>query len=278
MKHPTCDFSLKGAHDVSDLISERLNTNDPFSLIRLGDGEGLLLSMSDQSPEADFNYLARHLGAGDVNLESLLYLKHRLIESIKDADVIGVRDDIVNVTFQPDYFALPRDVFLEKFRKSFNLREVAKLLDYHGSRRIAFLHKSLGNLDLSNDSQFCSAWFHYDYHNSGELFKTLFQQERIGLISCRSRLPGLLENMFNVSVEFYEIPDIFQNLPKDKTFPDYVEQLENILNKHLVDSPGLLFLVGGGLYGKLYMTTLLVLRCFFQFPHYKQVLNLCVSQ
>lgn len=252
MKNPNCDFSLKSVYEISVLISKTLNATSPFSLIRLGDGEGLLLSISEQSPEVDFKYLCKHLGPDNVNLEALLHLKQRLIESVRGADTIGVRDDIVNVAFEPDDLSLPHGRFLEKFKGHFHLREVEKTIDYAGARRLALLHKNLGNLELREDTRFCSAWFHYDYHISGELFKVLFQQERVGLISCRSRLPALLEDMFGVSVEFYEIPDMYQNLSSDKVYPGYVEKLEGLLNQKLVDAPGLLFLVGGGLYGKLY--------------------------
>jgi len=253
MKYPACNFTFKSVREVSNVISRRQQSGDPFSLIRLGDGEGLLLSISDQSTEADFKYLTKHFGAKGVDLDYLLDLQTRLIQSIKGADIIGARDDIINVKFNPGNFSLPPDEFLRSFRRNFQLREVEKNLDFHGSRRIAFLHKHLSNLDLNNDSQFCSAWIHYDYHNSGEIFKLLRQQEKIGLISCRHRLPGLLEKLFNISVRFHEIPGMFRDIPLENDVTDYVEQLESVLSqKQLVEFPGMLYLVGGGLYGKLY--------------------------
>ena len=252
MKHPSCNFVVIGTNEVSCLVSERLSTTNPFSLIRLGDGEGLLLSVSDKSPQMDIDYLATHLGSNGVTLQNLLHLKNRLIQAIKSADVIGVRNDIVDVTFEPKNFSLPPNDFLGIFRKSFRLREVEKKLGYHGSRRIASLHKELGVLDLKENIQFCSAWFHYDYHTSGEIFRVIRSHKRIGVISCRPQLPTLLEEMFGVSVEFYEIPDMHRNLPDDAIIPDYLEQLESVLRLQLVEFPGMLYLVGGGLYGKLY--------------------------
>jgi hypothetical protein len=172
--------------EISGSVSDALELDLPYSLIRLGDGEGLLLSISDDSPEADLEYLVGHLGGKGKDLESLLYLKNRLISSIRDADFIGVRDDIIDVKFEPANFSLPHVDFLEKFRMNFRLREFEKTLGYHGSRRIAFLHKGLGDLELNDNSQFCSAWIHYAYHNTGELFKLLEQQARVGIISCRT--------------------------------------------------------------------------------------------
>lgn len=252
MKYPTCNFALRSVQEVSNKISDRLTSGNPFSLIRLGDGEGLLLSVSDQSTEADFKYLARHLGTKGVNLDVLLRLKDRLIDSIIDADFIGVRDDIVNVVFELEDFSSSRDSFLENFRKDFRLREVEKSLGYLPARRIAFLHKKLRELNFKENSQFCSAWFHYDYHNAGEVFKVLATQERVGLISCRHRLPSLLEGLFGFSVNFHQIPDMFQDIAPEKITPDYLRQLEDILSRQLVEFPGMLYLVGGGLFGKLY--------------------------
>jgi hypothetical protein len=252
MKHHNCDFTLKGEQEVSSVISDKLQQHNPFSLIRLGDGEGLLLSISDQSTETDLNYMERHLGTAGVDLDVLTHLRNRLIKSIKGADVIGVRDDIVNVNFEHDNFTLPDNEFLESFRARFKLREVETTLDYLGSRRIAFLHKNLGSLDLNEKIQYCSAWFHYDYHNSGEIFKVLKQQDRIGVISCRPQLPGLLKELFGTSVNFHEIPGMYQDISGGKVVPGYTEELENTLNQQLVEFPGMLFLVGGGLYGKLY--------------------------
>ena len=212
MKNPVCGFKLQSVREISRAISGKVERHEPFSLVRLGDGEGLLLSISDQSTLADLKYLEAHLGNKGVSLAGLLSLKYRLIEAIQDADVIGVRDDIIDVTFNPDNFSLPHADFLDHFRRSFKLREVEKSLGYHGSRRIAFLHNRLGDLELAKDSRFCSAWFHYEFHISGEFFKILQRQERIGLISCRHRLPGLLEGLFDISVRFTDIPDMYRDI------------------------------------------------------------------
>ena len=51
---------------------------------------------------------------------------------------------------------------------------------------------------------------------------------------------------------FHEIPDMFRNSSTNKASTNYIQQLENVLNQQLVEAPGMLYLVGGGLYGKLY--------------------------
>ena len=64
MKHPACDFPVETEFEVSGLIAKKLRNAEPFSLVRIGDSEGLVLSMSDQSPQMDFEYLAWHAGPG----------------------------------------------------------------------------------------------------------------------------------------------------------------------------------------------------------------------
>jgi len=252
MKYPTCNFPLLNAQSVSNLISDKIAKRKPFSMIRLGDGEGLMLSVSNQSPKADLKYLETHFGPRGMDIEYLLNIKHRLVRSIRDADIIGIRDDIVDVKFNSGNFSLNSAVFLRKFRKNFKLREIELLLKHHAARRIALLHSNLSELNLRQKIQFCSAWCHYDLHTSGEIFRILKQQKQIGLISCRKKLPGLLAELFDLSVKYYEIPDMFHSLPRNKRSHDYIDLLEKVLQQQLIIRPGMLYLVGGGLYGKLY--------------------------
>lgn len=239
-------------NDVSKSISHQVKQGEPLSLIRLGDGEGLLLSMTAESPESDFKYMASHLGPLGMNVEVVINLRDALVKAIQGSDIIGVRDDIVNVNFQADFFSLPEVDFLAEFRKDFKLRDAERRLNYHSSRRIASLHKCLGEIDFHAQTQFCSAWIHYDFHSSGQIFDLLKQQQRIGLITCHSELKGLLKDLFELSVKHVEIPDMYRDMPGHPSPSGYISQLENVLTQQLVEHPGMVYIVGGGLYGKLY--------------------------
>jgi hypothetical protein len=247
-----CDFALNSVQEVSELILNKSGTRTAFSLVRLGDGEGLFLSITNQSPDTDFDYMAGHLGSAAYDVTGLLRLKDRLINTIQSADLIGVRDDIVNVEFEPGELKLPAGEFLDRFRSRFWLRDVEKCLGYGGSRRIALLHRHLGNLDLCDDTLFCSSWVHYGLLKSGAIYGLLNDQKRIGLISCRSKLRSLLESIFKLSVKYVEIPDMYRDLKGSDVSDDYIARLEGVLELNLVDTPGMIYLVGGGLYGKLY--------------------------
>ncbi len=237
---------------LSDLISHKLEYKEPFSLIRLGDGEGVLLSVNKQSPVVDLDYLREHLGSEKSTLEKLVDIKKDMIKTILGADVVGVRDDIVGVEFDPEYFELSANQFVGKFQKHFKLRDCDKKLNVSGSRRIALLHASLSHLNLDEQVQYCSSWAHYDLHLSGSIFRNLMQQRKIGLISSRSELCRKLEDIFGIEVDYWGIPDMYRDIDNNQIPENYIGQLEALLQEQLVEFPGMLFLVGGGFYGKLY--------------------------
>ena len=246
------DPKLISTNVFLDLIECKQKQRGSFSFIRLGDGEGVLLSISDGSPDVDFEYLKMHLGPDNVNMKLLLSLQRRMREVVQGADVVGLRNDIVGVTFYPEYFDLPQKEFLQKFRHNFRLRECEKNLPYKGSRRIALLHKYMCEASMGAKVQYCSSWLHYDLHLTGGIFKLLVRQERVGLITSRRELGDKLAEIFDVEVDSWSIPDMYRDLDDDVSTNDYIEKLEGVLRKQLVKFPGMLFLVGGGFYGKLY--------------------------
>lgn len=252
MKYPTCNFLLRSAGELYKLIYNKLEQHEPFSFIRLGDGEGVLLSINKQSPEIDFNYLSEHLGPNKFLIDKVVDIKNSLIEAILEADVVGVRDDIVDVEFDDACFELAPEHFVEKFKKNFKLRECERNLGYAGTRRISLLYRSIRNIDFGAQIQYCSSWAHYDLQLSGNIFKILLKQNKIGLISSRSELCHRLENIFDIEVSYWDIPDMYRDLDHDQIPQNYLNRLEDLLHEQFTEFSGMLFLVGGGLYGKLY--------------------------
>jgi hypothetical protein len=198
------------------------------------------------------NYLGEHLGPIGSSINELVKLKKRMVETIKHSDMIGIRDDIVDVKFEFNNIKLPAEEFLEIFRNRFRLREADNMLPYAGSRRIALLHQSLLGISFNRKTRFCSSWVHYDLHMSGYIFKVLMEERTVGVISTREELCTTLESIFNINVKYWKIPDMYRDIGQEQIPSDYIEQLEKILRHNLVDYPGMLCIVGGGLYGKLY--------------------------
>ena len=121
-----------------------------------------------------------------MDAEVVIDLRDKMINAIQNSYIIGVRNDIVNINFGTEKLSLPDADFLSEFRENLKLREVEKNLNYHSLRRIASLHKFLTDFSFQEHVKFCSAWINCDFHSSRVIFDLLEQQEKFGLISCRS--------------------------------------------------------------------------------------------
>lgn len=251
MKFLTCNFHTLSEPEATALIRGKLEARAPFSFIRLGDGEGLLLSLTDKSPDSDFDYFIGHFGEAARDRPLVFELRALLRDAIHQADLLGIRDDILDVEFDASNFSLSQEQFLEQFRTSFKLRSTERSLGYEGARRIAALHEAVGRLEMGAQA-YCSAWLHYSLHTSGALIRILASQERIGIISCRAELPERLNRLLGLRVKFFHIPDMYRDIPPGEVPSDYVARLCDPLQDQLVDCPGMLFLVGAGLFGKAY--------------------------
>lgn len=252
MIYPDCSFPLTAPAEIYREVEKKLAAQLPFSLVRLGDGEGVLLSVSDRSPAADIRYLEAHLGPEGAKLDHLQALRHRLLHAARSADVVGVRDDILGVIFGHANFELSECEFLHRFHRTFKLRTAERTLAYAGCSRIALLHRTLSDLNWPESCRFCSAWIHYEFHLSGALFRWLQGQKVVGLVSSRGQLPALLERLFGIAVRHTEIPEMYRDLSLPEHRLSYISRLEAPLSRRIVEFPGMLVLIGGGLYGKLY--------------------------
>jgi len=252
MKFPNCNVPLLGVDGVSTEVSRKLQRREPFSLIRLGDGEGALLALNELSTEEDREYFQRHFGPQENLLGKIWRLQSWLTTSIQDADIIGVRDDVVGVNFPCIHNELPHNEFLREFRTRFNLRPPDLRLPYEAARRIALLSCALAKIEFNRNQKFCSAWAHYGLQRSGALANLISMQNHVGLISCRKELPKILASSFGVDVDFYHIPCMFKDTPKSLAPTNQFDRLEELLETGFKKSRGILYLVGEGLFGKVY--------------------------
>ena len=68
---PNCDFPLLDRSEAIDLVRSAVARREPFSLIRLGDGEAVVLSYGDRLSLEDLAYLHGHWGSQGVSLGSV---------------------------------------------------------------------------------------------------------------------------------------------------------------------------------------------------------------
>lgn len=221
-----------------------------MSLIRLGDGEGALLSWKKSMQNSHYQaHLQRHLGS-HINEDDIQQLQNLVVKAIDNTDILGVRDDIINVEFQQVLYDHDPDTFLAEFKKTFPLRNVEKGLNYHSAFRLAGLHHFVDTHTFSKNTTFTTAWIHFELSAARHLVSFIEDQKHIGLISSKPQLASAIESMFNIPVDFYHPPN-------DSPFVEggpihFPDQFSKILKSLKVREPGQLFLIGAGLCGKVY--------------------------
>ena len=95
-------FPLLDHATTIEAVRTAVSRREPFSLIRIGDGEAVALSIDDGSWLYDLEYLHSHWGAERVALADALSVKSDLAAAARGADIVGVRDDIVDATCRRD--------------------------------------------------------------------------------------------------------------------------------------------------------------------------------
>ncbi|MEY8214318.1 MAG: hypothetical protein RPR97_07515 [Colwellia sp.] len=221
----------------------------PFSFIRLGDGEGALLNLNDDSTFFDIKYLSEHFGL-DCKINEALEVKTILQEALCTSDIVGVRSDVVNVSF-PSSNIENTEKFMNDFKQSFRLRNVDKNLCYADARRIAMLHKSVSDIKFSKQTEFVCASVGWDSYPSGALPYILAKQKKIGIISSRVGLDKVMSKALGIEIIQYKIPDKFE-LVKNYNIRHYPTIFNKIIEEIKVEFPGMVFIVAGGLVGKGY--------------------------
>lgn len=249
--YPRCEFHLIPAESITHLLSDRLANREPTSLIRLGDGEGMVLARPGQDSVSLWRRACATFGP-QITAPQLESLADGLIDAIDSADVIGIRDDVVDVEFLPDRFDLPDDEFLTHFRDRFHLREVEATVGFQGALRLALLHRFLATRSFDRDAAFTSAWVHFHLSLSGALIRMVASQERIGLISCRRDLAEALERLLQVRVDFFSVPDYVAKVGSGGGWIHFPDRFDELMGRLTVPSRGQLFLVGAGVCGKVY--------------------------
>ncbi len=249
-----CDiptFSISPLERVHERVSEAQSGGHPLSLIRLGDGEGLAMSLGDDSWLEDINIMASHFGMTTVSYRALLKLRDELRQAFSRADIVGIRGDVLGARIEPELFRAPPHELAKVVKERFALRASEVNIPARGCRRLALVNKVLCETAFQSKAMFASAWVNWDIAVSGVLYDLMNRQQKIGIITSRCSLPSLVGAFWDIPVSGYLVPDKFAagGLAAGAHFPSRFEQLRQDLN---VEFPGMLFLVGAGLCGKVY--------------------------
>lgn len=247
---PTCDFQLLDDAETFARVRSAIEEREPFSLIRLGDGEAVVLSYDDDMWLQDIAYLHGHWGAERVSLRAIAEVRSGLEEAIKGADIIGVRDDIVGVRAPDDLLEQSGPDLRRIVCSQFRIRpdEIENLSNI-GARRVALLHRALSRISWSDDQEFCSAWIHWELLASGALAEILDGVSEVGLVTASRELEHMVSRRFDVRTSVVLVPDKHVESPQPGV---HVPDRYRTIRPELSFPAGTLVLVGAGIPGKVY--------------------------
>jgi hypothetical protein len=246
----TCDFPLLDDATAIERVRSAVAAERPFSLIRLGDGEAVVLSYGNDMWLQDVAYLHGHWGAERVPLGAIEEVRRDLEAAIDGADIIGVRDDIIGVRAPDDLLQLSGPELRRVVCSDFPIRpdEIENLSNI-GARRVALLHRALGRRAWSEHQEFCSAWIHWELLASGALAEILDGVTEVGLVTAKPELEHLVARRFDVRTSVVLVPDKQVESPQPGT---HVPDRYRTVRADLTFPPGTLVLVGAGIPGKAY--------------------------
>jgi tetratricopeptide (TPR) repeat protein len=232
---------------VVERIKEALAKEEPFLLLRLGDGEGSIIRLSVED-DAEYNLLYRD------NLEEFtdFWFNDRSIAyDRKFSEIIA---EFNKVPFESDVIGTFHVAGIENEYALGSRRGIVWAINtLRTLLKIASVKPHAVSNMLVGDPL-----INYNMFASGALGHLLENCPRVGLISCHPGLAASLQEKYNIGeIEFIKIPaekihaDIVGgDAAEGDHWPDRYHQVRSIIaNK---DRKGWLFLVAAGMLGKIY--------------------------
>jgi hypothetical protein len=235
-----------GCSDLAQTVSEALESRQPMSLIRLGDGEGIYLQISI-ADEADFSNL---YDRGRAEFHKMWYSGTDLLKD-------------------PTFF---NEVYC--VQAAYQNADCLSLLNIPGIKNEYRIGSPRGVPALSNMTRFlrkmrqgsqsaktlCAANINRDMLLSGELAKLIQDRSFVGLVSCYDDLPRALMRSFGVGysdlIKTYgeHLARLSMNEAGDHTQPGrrFLEHHLDVRAKLTAIRAGELYLVAAGIFGKIY--------------------------
>lgn len=194
-------------------IFDRLASGKPVSIIRVGDGEAMVLN--GHNDNASFGrVLKRQLGVSPTH-EDAFKIRENLITALGECDIIGV--PVGKKQSEPDSYWFRAQSILQQY--------------------VPTMDKQLCNIDI-----------HYHLYDA-DMYRKLFAHfDRVFYISCREvNIGQYVPNVDNFKIA----PEMmFTSYEGPRHYPDQFVRVESWMNKR--DIEGALCLVGAGVIGKIY--------------------------
>tara|TARA_R110002126_G_scaffold243700_1_gene387095 strand:- start:9441 stop:10460 length:1020 start_codon:yes stop_codon:yes gene_type:complete len=226
-------------------LKEYISTSKPFSLIRLGDGEGNVLFWHYNS--LNYPYLASYcmfhildmmFGDNAPSADQWDNFSEYLVKAILNADFIGLPTRI-----QHD----------QQFQ---NIETLSKPdLKLRGATGVVGVRSSLTHLSAYALSQKNLCQWHIHKQIASALPDLLRYADKISVITCYPELLPTIEKAFSINPgKTVLIPPQALNISSTPEHTHYPTRFEEIINSDLINNVdnGELFLVSAGLLGKYY--------------------------
>ncbi|MEM9284140.1 MAG: hypothetical protein AAGA96_20160, partial [Verrucomicrobiota bacterium] len=230
------------AYEAAKAVRTAIDQQQPYSLLRLSDGEGRFLTYPD-----DLKFLMRpdqlHIQSiwwGATPLGSEDEVVQRFRRAVDHADAIGI-SDWVRLVSQFRFHGSKKNIY-------FSAQRGALGANCYVAER--------GSEELWKEKMLLSCIIHHHWESWG-LYEYLFAStKKVSLITCHSELPQLLQKRFGLRTRLVlKIPPEFcyaGSVGLHGGTPQYPERYEEICQEIHVESPGEVFLVGAGFLGKIY--------------------------
>lgn len=245
-EYKSLEFRLLSVEEVENAIFQAMECDRPFSLVRIGDGEGQLLGLNESYSQDDLDYFADHFG--EVDRSFLVGLQADLKAAILGADLVGIRDDMIGVNFGGAPFSP------ELVKSSLTLRRSETGIRPRSTRRLYNTVKALAALEYPDEQRYCSQWIHFRLQLSGFFERVLRRQRTVAIITSKPKVAALLRSEFGLDVRLIEVPDKFK-LVKDPTRVYQINLFRHVDEEIKRSAEGRLFLIGAGLWGKVFAHT-----------------------
>ncbi len=231
---------------LTDLIVERICSRTPFSLLRAGDGEGNVLSLTlpRSLPECDMkclNLMFHIMDRQAVSLSDGESISSSMASAFENADVIGTRlfrhGDEKGAFDETSWFLAALSD--GEIRGSVGALKAIQFLDSLVSK-----NKVRGRI-------LTSAWIHL--YLIGKLDKLIESAESLVVISGRRELAAIFLNRYkNKIIEFIDIPLQASECKVNDRVKHYPGHYVEVISKLQKNLCGALVLVGAGIFGKIY--------------------------
>ena len=187
---PCSSSELITPQGVAQFLARRILDQQPALLLRYGDTGGRILTRPKEDSHT-FDYIRQFLGA-TVTEKQVGWLADKIEASVRVADVIGLRSDLLGPNLPADFLSLADDTVLPRLASLYPLRPVDRTsLNPACARRLAETRKAMESLPYPPQALFTDAWIHLGLAEIGFISALLRQAPAVSIVTSVVRRPVL---------------------------------------------------------------------------------------